>query len=50
MLHTWTASLTAPVAVYRNRQQSVPERDAGLAPVAAGFADVVVILRLSKSF
>ena len=50
MIHSWSASLTAPVAVYRNRQQSIMEREAGLPPVAAGFADVVFILRLSKSF
>ncbi len=50
MLHTWSASLTAPVAVYRNRQQSIAERDAGIAPVAAGFADFVILLRLSKAF
>lgn len=50
MLHSWSASLAAPVAVYRNRQQSIAERDAGIPPVAAGFADFVIILRLSKTF
>lgn len=50
MYHSWTASLTAPVAVYRNRQQSVPEQESGLEPVAAGFADFVFIFRLSRTF
>lgn len=50
MVKSWTASLTAPVAVYRNRQQSVSERDAGVPPVAAGFADWVLVFNVSRRF
>ncbi len=50
MYHSWSASLTAPFAVYRNRQQSVQEQENGMAPVAAGFADFVFVFRLSRTF
>jgi hypothetical protein len=38
------------LAVYRNRQQSVPERAAGIPPVAAGFADFVVTCSIARKF
>ena len=46
----WSVSLNTPVALYRNRQQSVPEKVAGMAPVAAGFADFVVTCSITKKF
>jgi hypothetical protein len=50
MVKSWNFSLNTPVAVYRNRQQSVPERDAGIEPVAAGFADFLVLFSVAKRF
>ena len=48
--HSWTLSMNAPVALYRNREQSISEQAAGLAPTAAGFADFVILCSLSKKF
>jgi hypothetical protein len=47
---SWSFSLNTPVALYRNREQSVPEKTAGIAPVAAGFADFVVTCGVTKKF
>jgi len=47
---SWSFSLSTPVALYRNRQQSVPEKAAGVPPVAAGFADFVVTCSVAKRF
>jgi hypothetical protein len=47
---SWSFSLNTPVALYRNRQQSVPEKAAGIPPVAAGFADFVVTFNVMKRF
>jgi hypothetical protein len=50
MVKGWSAALTTPVAVYRNRLQSVSEQDANLQPVAAGFADWVLFFTISRQF
>ena len=47
---SWSFSLNTPVALYRNREQSVPEKTAGIGPVAAGFADFVVTCSVTKKF
>ena len=49
-LKGWTFSVNTPVALYRNRQQSAPEKVAGLEPVAAGFADFIVMCNVTKRF
>ena len=46
----WSVSLNTPVALYRNRQQSVPEKAASMPAVAAGFADFVVTCSITKKF
>ena len=43
-------SLTVPVAVYRDRVQSVPEAAAGQAAGPAAFADVSVLARYTRRF
>jgi hypothetical protein len=51
MYEGWTAALYTPVAVYRNRQRSVPDRQTS--PTAHGdaaFADFTVIFTLARSF
>ncbi len=51
MVKSWTLAINAPVAVYRNRQLSVMEREAGMTvPVAAGFADFLVTFSVTKQF
>lgn len=50
MVKSWSLSLNTPVALYRNRQQSVTERDAHIDPVAAGFADFLVLFSVAKTF
>jgi hypothetical protein len=47
---SWSFALSAPVALYRNREQSVAEQAAGSAPVAAGFADFVILCSVTKKF
>jgi len=49
-INSWSFSVNTPVALYRNRQQSVPEKTAGMAPVPAGFADFVVTCGVTKKF
>ena len=49
-IKSWSFTFNTPVALYRNRLQSVPERTAGIAPVAAGFADFVVMCSVTKKF
>lgn len=51
MYEGWSAALYTPVAVYRNRQRSVPDRQTS--PTAHGdaaFADFTVIFTLAKGF
>lgn len=50
MVKSWSISLNTPVALYRNREQSVSEKAAGMAPIAAGFADFVVTFSVTKKF
>ena len=50
MNKSWSVSVAAPIALYRNRQQSVMERDLGMAPVAAGFADFLVTVSVNRRF
>jgi hypothetical protein len=47
---SWSFSLNTPVALYRNREQSVSEKTAGIEPIAAGFADFVVTCSVIKKF
>ncbi len=47
---SWSFALNVPVALYRNREQSVPEKAAGLEPAAAGFADYVVTFGVTRKF
>ena len=47
---SWSISVNTPVALYRNREQSVSEKNLGLDPVAAGFADFIVTCSVMKSF
>ncbi len=49
-VNSWSFSVNTPVALYRNRQQSVLEQALGMAPVAAGFADFVVTCSVTKKF
>jgi hypothetical protein len=49
-VNSWSFSVNTPVALYRNRQQSVKERADGSAPVPAGFADFVVTCSVTKKF
>jgi hypothetical protein len=46
----WSFSLNTPVALYRNRQQSVPEKAAGMDSGTAGFADFLVTCSVTKKF
>ena len=47
----WSAALYTPVAVYRNRERSVPDRQtSATAHGDAAFADFTVIFTLAKSF
>ena len=55
MYKGWTASLYIPVAVYRNREPSVPDLQQAVAtgrfnPGDAAFADQVVMFNLTKHF
>ncbi len=50
MTKGWTVSVNTPIALYRNRQQSLSEQAAGIAPIAAGFADLIVTCSISKRF
>jgi hypothetical protein len=50
MIKSWSFSVNTPVALYRNRQQSVAEKAAGIAPFAAGFADFIVTCNVTKKF
>lgn len=47
---SWTFSVTAPVAVYRNRLQNETEKAAAVPAAAAGFADYQLLFNLSKRF
>ncbi len=47
---SWAASLTIPVAVYRNREQSTSERALDIDPVAASFADFLITASISRRF
>ena len=47
---SWSLSLNAPVALYRNREQNIAEKAAGVPPAAASFADFVIIGSISKRF
>ncbi|MBI3869289.1 MAG: hypothetical protein HY299_12270 [Verrucomicrobia bacterium] len=47
---SYALTINTPIAVYRNREQSVSERSAGIAPVAASFADLIVTFSLTKRF
>ncbi len=49
-VNSWSFSVNTPVALYRNRQQSVLEKATGMAPAAAGFADFVVTCSVTKKF
>jgi hypothetical protein len=49
-IKSWSFTFNTPVALYRNRLQSVPERTADIAPVAAGFADFVLTFSVTKKF
>ncbi len=49
-IKSWSFSVNTPVAVYRNRQQSVQEAAAGMEPVAASFADFIVTCSITKKF
>lgn len=49
-VNSWGFALNTPVALYRNRQQSVSERDTGMETVASAFTDVLVTFSISKSF
>src|SRR5262249_55485970 len=51
----WTASLSVPISVYRNRTQSVPDKEQSAVTGVtqhgdAAFADALVLLGFSKSF
>jgi hypothetical protein len=51
MYEGWSAALYTPVAVYRNRERSVPDRQTGPERHGdAAFADFTVIFSLAKSF
>src|SRR2546426_47930 len=55
MYKGWSASLYLPVAVYRNREPSVPDLEQAVAtgrfsPGDAAFADYVVMFNLTKHF
>lgn len=49
-VHSWSFNLTTPVAVYRNREQSVPDKQNGGGHGDAAFADFTVLFSLSKHF
>lgn len=49
MVKSWSFSVNTPVALYRNRLLSVPEKATGVAS-AAGFADFVVTCNVAKKF
>jgi hypothetical protein len=55
MYKGWTAAVYTPVAVYRNREQSVPDQQRSAATGTnvhgdAAFADYSVLFSLAKSF
>jgi len=55
MFKGWSASLYTPVAVYRNREPSVPDLEQAAAtgrfnPGDAAFADFLVMFNLTKRF
>ncbi|HYV27228.1 MAG TPA: hypothetical protein VFA77_06820, partial [Candidatus Eisenbacteria bacterium] len=45
----WTASLSAPVALYRNRERSVIDEQTGRHGDAA-FADFMILVSVGRSF
>ena len=49
-VNSWSFSVNTPIALYRNRQQSVLEKATSMAPAAAGFADFVVTCSVTKKF
>ena len=50
MYKGWSFAVNVPIAVYRNREQSLSEKAAGTPPVAAGFADFSFTGRVSRNF
>ncbi|MDB6036860.1 MAG: hypothetical protein JWM99_701 [Verrucomicrobiales bacterium] len=47
---TWYFSINTPVALYRNREQSIPDKASGNPGGDAAFADYVVLASLAKRF
>jgi hypothetical protein len=54
-IHSWSFSLYTPVAVYRNREQSVPDKQQQAATGNpqhgdAAFADYLIMFNITKRF